>query len=50
MNMGIEVDLILFHPYDTGHWGFDRMDAKSDERYLHYIIARLASFKRLKVD
>jgi hypothetical protein len=47
MNMGIEVDLILFHPYDTGHWGFDRMDAKSDERYLHYIIARLASFRNI---
>ncbi len=25
--MGIEADIILFHPYDEGHWGFDRMGA-----------------------
>src|SRR5262249_11900045 len=24
-DLGIEADLILFHPYDKGHWGFDRM-------------------------
>ena len=42
--LGIEVDLILFHPYDKGHWGFDRMSAESDDRYLRYVIARLGSF------
>jgi hypothetical protein len=47
MTMGIQVDLILFHPYDKGHWGFDRMDAKTDERYLHYIIARLGAYKNI---
>ena len=26
-DLGIEADVILFHPYDEGHWGFDRMDA-----------------------
>src|SRR5262245_14155393 len=25
--LGIEADVILFHPYDEGHWGFDRMPA-----------------------
>jgi hypothetical protein len=28
---GIEADLILFHPYDTGAWGFDRMTAAQDD-------------------
>jgi hypothetical protein len=45
--MGIEADIILFHPYDKGHWGFDRMDAASDDRYLRYVIARLASFRNV---
>lgn len=42
--MGIEVDLILFHPYDKGHWGFDSMGKDADLRYLSYIIARLSAF------
>ena len=25
--LGIEADVILFHPYDEGHWGFDNMGA-----------------------
>ncbi len=44
--MGIEVDLILFHPYDYS-WGFDEMDSITDIRYLDYIIARLASFRNV---
>jgi len=42
--LGIEADVILFHPYDEGHWGFDRMPADADDRYLHYVIARLAAY------
>jgi hypothetical protein len=45
--LGIEADLILFHPYDTGHWGFDRMDAETDEFYLRYVIARLGAFRNI---
>ncbi len=45
--MGIEVDLILFHPYDGGHWGFDRMSAEEDERYLRYVIARLGAYRNI---
>ena len=30
--LGIEADLILFHPYD--HWGFALMPPEVDERYL----------------
>jgi hypothetical protein len=45
--LGIEADLILFHPYDGGHWGFDRMTAAADDRYLRYVIARLAAFRNV---
>ena len=46
-NLGLEADLILFHPYDKGRWGFDTMDAASDDRYLRYVIARLAAFRNV---
>src|SRR5439155_1526335 len=46
-DMGIEADIILFHPYDVGHWGFDRMDAASDDRYLKYVVARLAAYRNV---
>jgi len=45
--LGIEADLILFHPYDKGKWGFDEMDAATDDYYLRYIIARLASYRNV---
>ena len=40
--LGIEADLILYHGYDR--WGFATMDPVSDDRYLRYVTARLASF------
>jgi hypothetical protein len=45
--LGIEADLILFHPYDEGHWGFDRMSAATDDRYLRYVVARLAAYRNV---
>jgi hypothetical protein len=45
--LGIEADLILFHPYDRGHWGFDRMAAADDDRYLRYVVARLAAYRNV---
>lgn len=45
--MGIETDLILFHPYDKGRWGFDSMGNENDKRYLRYIAARLGAFKNI---
>ena len=45
--LGIEADVILFHPYDTGHWGFDRMPAAADDAYLRYVVARLAAFRNV---
>ena len=37
-----EADLILFHPYDR--WGFSRLGPAVDERYLRYVVRRLAAF------
>jgi hypothetical protein len=45
--LGIEADLILFHPYDKGRWGFDAMPREANIRYLKYLIARLASFRNV---
>lgn len=45
--LGIEADLILFHPYDQGRWGFDRMDADTDDFYLQYVLARLGAFRNI---
>jgi hypothetical protein len=43
--MGIEADLILFHPYDN--WGYSKMPAEADDRYLRYIVARLAAYRNV---
>jgi pectin methylesterase-like acyl-CoA thioesterase len=45
--LGIEADIILFHPYDKGHWGFDAMPAQANERYLRYVVARLAAYRNV---
>ncbi len=45
--LGIEADIILFHPYDEGHWGFDRMSSEVDDRYLRYVIARLSAYRNV---
>jgi hypothetical protein len=44
---GIEADLILFDPYDDGRWGFDRMPAAVDDRYVRYLVARLAAYRNV---
>lgn len=44
---GIEADLIIFHPYDYGAWGFDRMPPEVNDRYLTYLVARLAAFRNI---
>jgi hypothetical protein len=43
--MNIEADLILFHPYDR--WGYSNMPAEVDERYLRYVVARLAAYRNV---
>lgn len=44
-DLGIEADIIIFHPYDR--WGYSRMDAESDYRYLRYLVARLAAYRNV---
>jgi len=45
MALGIEADIILFHPYDR--WGFATMDAETDDRYLRYVVARFAAYRNI---
>jgi hypothetical protein len=44
-NLGIQADIVLFHPYDK--WGFATMDKASDDRYIRYAIARLAAYRNV---
>ncbi|MDX9755192.1 MAG: DUF5060 domain-containing protein [bacterium] len=44
-DLGIEADIILWHPYDR--WGFAEMGREHDERYLRYAIARLGAYRNV---
>ncbi len=43
--LGIEADIILWHPYDR--WGFSEMSDAEDDRYLRYCIARLSAYRNV---
>jgi len=43
--MGIEADIIIFHPYDR--WGFRSMGHENNLFYLRYLVARLAAFRNV---
>lgn len=43
--LGIEADLILFHPYDR--WGYASMPREADELYLRYVVARLSALRNV---
>jgi hypothetical protein len=43
--LGIQADIILFHPYD--HLGFSTMDAQHDDAYIRYVAARMSSFRNI---
>ncbi len=45
--LGIEADVILYHPYDEGALGIDRMGGSDDERYIRYLVARLAPYRNV---
>lgn len=45
--IGVQADLILFHPYDMGRWGFDRMTMEQNKRYLKYVMARLGAYSNI---
>lgn len=40
--LGIQADMILFHAYDR--WGFADLGPAVDDRYLRYVVRRLAGF------
>lgn len=42
--MGIQADIILFHPYEREEWAFNWMTDAQDEIYLRYIISRLGAY------
>lgn len=43
--LNIEVDLILFHPYDR--WGFAELSKEENAVYLDYCIRRLSAYKNI---
>lgn len=43
-DLGIEADLIIFHPYDYGKWGFDKMTVEQNIRYLRYLLSRVSAY------
>jgi hypothetical protein len=51
--LGIEADMILFHPYDNyeeceqGRWGYHNMPADAEDRYLRYLAARVSSHRNV---
>lgn len=45
LSMGIEADIILFHPYDR--WGFSEMKKEEDELYVNYVIARYGACRNV---
>ena len=45
--LNIEADLIIFHPYDKGRWGFDSMGVKNDMFYIKYLVARLSAYQNV---
>jgi len=45
MELGIEADLIVMHPYDR--WGFSHMDRTADDLYWKYVLARFSCFRNI---
>lgn len=45
MELGIEADVILFHPYDR--WGFAELSQEESLAYLEYCIARMSAFRNI---
>jgi len=45
MEMGIEADVILFHPYDA--WGYSKMGEEMNKKYVRYMIARISAYRNV---
>ena len=44
-DLGIEADIIIFHPYDR--WGYSDMSQDQDNRYVAYLAARLSAYRNV---
>jgi hypothetical protein len=44
-DLGIEVDLILLHPYDR--WGFSTLPRAAHQRLVKYVVRRLAAYRNV---
>ena len=44
-DLGIQADVILFHPYDK--WGYSKMGKEMNEKYVRYMIARISAFSNV---
>jgi hypothetical protein len=45
MELGIEADMILLHPYDR--WGFSKMGLENENYYLKYVVSRFAAYRNV---
>lgn len=46
LELGIQADVILFHPYDT-EWDYFLMGDEKNERYVRYMIARISAYRNV---
>lgn len=44
-DMGIQADVILFHPYDK--WGYSKMGKGMNEKYVRNMIARISAYRNV---
>lgn len=47
LKLGVEADLILFHPYDKGRFGFDTMKHDVNIRFIRYCVARFGAYRNV---
>lgn len=45
LDMEIQADVILFHPYDI--WGYCKMGPEFNKRYVSYMIARISAYRNV---
>jgi len=45
LDLGIQADVILFHPYDI--WGYCEMGNEMNKRYVRYMIARISAYRNV---
>jgi hypothetical protein len=45
MALGIEADVIIFHPYDR--WNYCDRSVEHDARYVNYLVARLSAYRNV---